>query len=67
MLLHYKMDNGQRTEKIQKKEKARADYQTVSIFLILAGLTAIFVVGLRWATMTPSSIKAPPTVESATK
>lgn len=49
----------------------KADYQTASIFLILAVLTSVFVLGLRWALLAPTqrvtNIPQVPVVEKANR
>ncbi len=36
------------------KTPRKADYQTASLFVILAVLTSVFVLGLRWALLAPT-------------
>jgi len=46
--------------------KKKPDFQTLSLFLTLAILTGLFVLGLKWVLLTPDS-RVPATIESATK
>jgi hypothetical protein len=55
---------------MERKDKIprNSDYQTASLFVILALLTSVFVLGLRWALLAPPSRGAQGTnIESASK
>ena len=43
--------------------KKKPDFQTLSLFLTLAILTGVFVMGLKWILLTPDS-RTPATVDS---
>ncbi len=45
--------------------KKKLDFQTLSLFLTLAILTGLFVLGLKWVLLTPES-RNPAAVESIT-
>lgn len=49
------------------KLNEKVDLQTVSLFVILAVLTGIFVLGVRWAVLAPGAGSAAPQVEAASK
>jgi hypothetical protein len=52
--------------KLMASPKKKPDFQTLSLFLTLAVLTGLFVMGLKWVLLTPDQ-RAPATVESANK
>lgn len=47
------------------KAPRNSDYQTASLFLILAVLTGVFVLGVRWALLAPSSRLPSVTIENS--
>jgi hypothetical protein len=52
--------------KLMASPKKKPDFQTLSLFLTLAILTGLFVMGLKWVLLTPEQ-RAPAAVESASK
>jgi len=52
---------------IMAQEKKKLDLQTLSLFLTLAVLTGFFVFGLKWAFLTPTAVRPPAQIESASK
>lgn len=54
MLLHLIMEPRQSAENRIEKQSDGPDLQTASLFLILALLTGLFVLGIKWALLTPN-------------
>lgn len=48
-------------------QKKKPDFQTLSLFLTLAILTGLFVLGLKWALLTPTAARPPASIENASK
>lgn len=51
----------------ENKKINKSDFQTASIFVILALLTGVFVLGLRWALLAPTPRQGAIVIEQATK